>query len=218
MKYVFVGSLYRSIPAEARSLVPADSCRVRKSTVDSFKSRCDLLNIEDDFRVNLLAYDVGILKGFLTTRDKSYKTTSAVLSVQLKTTQEALDIDNKDLQQLAIAEGYGDREATHVVIGVQWGANAMVKCRTTADCVAKAKSTSAKLKSALAEVAAELTNNINKESSVRVKNNHFFENFKFEFYGDAMPADDEPGSIEEVIQYLHKVKRGLVRISFDYVV
>ena len=178
---------------------------MKTSTGDSFKSRCDLLNIEDDLRVNLLAFDVGIPEGFLPTRDESHKTTSAVLSVGVKTIEEALAINDEGVQHLVIDGASDDVQATHVVIGIEWGANALAKIRTTHANVETAKSASAKLKRAIAGLGAKLTNSLNTGSPADEKRDDFFENYKFEFYGNVTPVGDEPGSIEEIMQYLHEV-------------
>ena len=208
-----VGSLYRSIPTKARSSVTINSCHVKTSTGDSFKSRCDLLNIEDDLRVNLLAFDVGIPEGFLPTRDESHKTASAVLSVGVKTIQEDVAINDEALKQLVINGASDAVQATHVVIGIEWGAHALAKIRTTHANSETAKSTSAKLESAIAALEAKLTYSLNTDSTSDEKKDDFFENFKFEFYGNVMPVGDEPFSIEEVMQYLQEVSEALACFS-----
>ena len=98
---------------------------------DSIKEKFKKFNVEGEFQVSVLSkiVEVSGAGAFLTEERKSAKTQSMSLIYRVNTVHEELMIrQNKDKIDLDILKHWKASDATHVVVGIDWGAVCSVTC------------------------------------------------------------------------------------------
>ena len=195
-----------SFSTDALSVDRQRRCFATHTCEDSFISRCNLLDVEANLRTNLLLFDTGVSGEFLLKSNRSHKNVTAALSVCLKTVKETLpeSTKNKKLKDFLNEKAPIDEQATHVVVGIQWGARAIVELSTTTSHVQEAQSIHRKLRSVVAVTA----DNLNKRCSGSVfqtdVSNDFFKVFNFEVYGNITAPSRKLQTIDEALDFLRE--------------
>ncbi|XP_055330654.1 verrucotoxin subunit beta-like [Paramacrobiotus metropolitanus] len=127
------------------------------------------------------------------------------LYYNIKTVKEQLNVLHKDLADVLLLEAIMDNNsATHVIIGIEWGANFCVSAEAVNNDKKNVKEIEGCLKAEMEIISAsfsgaglgvskEITNSENRNVSIK-------------FYGDILPDGDLPQTIEDAQQLMKKVK------------
>ncbi|RIA81661.1 hypothetical protein C1645_729561 [Glomus cerebriforme] len=94
---------------------------------DSYQEKFNKLDVEDELKLSVLA-GLFTLKGsgkYLTDIKQSLKTVKGTLIYKITTVEEKLDIYHDDFKSCISTDGLSNTDATHIVIGVKWGAVTM---------------------------------------------------------------------------------------------
>ncbi|CAG8469143.1 12020_t:CDS:1 [Ambispora leptoticha] len=94
---------------------------------DSFKEKFEKLGVEDELRLSLLTGLVELVSSgkYLCDVKKTFKSIKGTLLYKLTSVSEHLNIYRDDVKASISIDGLPHPEATHVVIGIKWGATIM---------------------------------------------------------------------------------------------
>ncbi|RIA85230.1 hypothetical protein C1645_697960 [Glomus cerebriforme] len=94
---------------------------------DSYKEKFNKLDVEDELKLSVLT-GLFTLKGsgkYLTDIKQSLRTVKGTIIYKVTTVEESLDIYHDDIKSCISTDGLSNTDATHIVIGVKWGATTM---------------------------------------------------------------------------------------------
>ena len=117
-------------------------------------------------------------------------------------------MNNATLKEFLIEKALHDDQATHVVVGIEWGANVVVDFSATTSDVKTARSSSGELAEAVAKAAEQLNEGL-EGGSVTNTNDTFFDDFTFDITGDVIPPNGKPQSINEALDFLKQVSKSI---------
>uniref|UniRef100_A0A914YRT0 G domain-containing protein n=1 Tax=Panagrolaimus superbus TaxID=310955 RepID=A0A914YRT0_9BILA len=172
---------------------------------DSITEKLDILNIEAGLQASFLAGLVKI-KGhgkYLSTTKTSARQSSGSLICNMSTKFESINVDTQDIVSLISPESVKSTpNATHVVVGIHWGAVA-----TSTLTYMNTESIDKKEIDAALEVKLKFIKSAGAGLGTYVDDNSVSStNFRLDFYMDALPSGDRlPKTVEESIEFMRKM-------------
>ena len=116
------------IPDQALHSNDNHSIDIEYCLTDTLKDKFEKLDINGELSVSVLS-GLLTLSGsakFMNERKESAKSVRCTLYYKSRTKTESLNIFNDDLSGVVSMESLRDIKATHVVVGISWGANATI--------------------------------------------------------------------------------------------
>lgn len=173
---------------------------------DSYKEKFKAFEIDGSLKLNILANIVALNPhaSYLTTEKQSSRSVKVSMSYAVQTKLEKINIRSDKIREYINLKALNDTDATHVVTGIQWGANMLCSFEhsleegETEKDVAHVLCASCDTLKDGAGIDGGLTKNSeasNMDMSVRIS-----------ILGDIVPsADSYPTSVEEAVQLMRRV-------------
>ncbi|CAF4512872.1 unnamed protein product, partial [Rotaria magnacalcarata] len=217
-RHGFIGSLYDirsdrfeggnlfNRPLKSSMVLTADSAS-SEYIVDENISQKDTFNklsIEASMKLSLMAGLIqveGSAKYLNQTKTDS-RTVRVTFMLNLKTKQEHLQISRADLYQYFSSDALENRNATHCVISIIWGARVAATFEQIMTNSEAAEELQGRLAVSLKKVAIQASGEASLEHNN--KENSKFESLKISFSGDVL-IEDVPRTIEDVFNIFKKV-------------
>ncbi|CAF0936109.1 unnamed protein product [Rotaria sordida] len=225
-RHGFIGSLYdiRSDRFEGgnlfnRPLPPSIVLTTDSANSDyivdenlSQKETFKKLNIEASMKLSLLA---GLLKvegsaKYLNQTKTDSRTVRVTFMLNFKTKQEHLQISSADLYNYFSSDALENRNATHCVIGIIWGARVAATFEQILSSSEAAEELQGRLAVSLKKVAIEASGEGGLEHTHN--ENSKFESLKINFSGDIL-IEDVPHTIDDVFNIFKKVPSLLKKLN-----
>ncbi|KAF9957506.1 hypothetical protein BGZ65_002015 [Modicella reniformis] len=173
---------------------------------ETYKKKFDALDIKGNLKLNILAnlISVNAQGKYLTTEKKSSKSVKVSMSYAVQTKLERINIRSDMIREYINTMALDDPGATHVVTGIQWGANMVCSLEHTLNGVETKEEVSGILSAACntVSVGLELGGEIDKGSNQSIKDI----SFQISILGDIIPkADSYPTTVEGVVQFMRQV-------------
>jgi hypothetical protein len=171
---------------------------------NSQKETLDYLNIEASLKIGVMA---GLLKlegsaKYLQQTKTNSNTIRVTFLYKATTKQEDLQISTKDLHEYFSPYAFENPDVTHVVVGIQWGANVAATFERTVEKRDDVKRVEGILGASLQKVAFSISG----EAKVNVTNEEKadLESLKISFSGDVL-IEDCPQTIDQVMKVYRSV-------------
>lgn len=179
-------SLWKQDTCE-RSFRTAPNCETKTNITseDSFYRQARTGGFVGEQKLSFLSELIGGVEGsakFFTDQAKTTKKGRVVMRFSCKTRHESLLIDDLSLHNIACSQHLINNLATHVVVGVDYGADAYFVFNCLAASDAKKKELSGLLKAKLNEHVANLSGEVSSKWSK--DDETLAKNFSCKFYGD----------------------------------
>ncbi|PAV68185.1 hypothetical protein WR25_19342 [Diploscapter pachys] len=198
--------LYKdNLPPAAIQTADNERTNIEYINQDSIGEKCNNLNVESELKATLLCGKVAGVDGhgkYLSNESSTARETSITLISKMMTKHEKLNVDRGEVVNLILPEVIqSTQNATHVVVGIQWGAMAMATLR----CSSQENEDKTKVK---AELKAKLSF-IKVDTGAGGKANYAKNtkrDFQIDFFMDALPHDEDvPQNVEEAIALIKKL-------------
>lgn len=125
----FLGvSIFKEVPQDSLSLSNSHSFSINIINGDEYSKKLSKLDVKGDLQVAVLA-DMIPLEGsssYILDRKTSARTLKSSLIYQIKTNDQGLNFNHKDLMPFLSTQHIESMVATHVVTGISWGVNAIL--------------------------------------------------------------------------------------------
>ncbi|CAF4055476.1 unnamed protein product [Adineta steineri] len=170
----------------------------------SQKETFDNLNIEANLKLALIA---GLIKAegsakYLEQTKTNGHTVRATFMYKAKTKQEDLQVSRKGLCEYFSSKAFENSNATHVVIGIKWGANVAATFERIVDKNDDVKRIEGKLAAAFSKPAFSVSGDANLNYNNEQKAD--LESLRISFSGDVL-IKNCPSTIDEVMKVYGKV-------------
>ncbi len=180
---------------------------------DRLSEKFRKLDVNAELQLSVLAGLVNLQGSgnYLREEKSSAKAERITLLYSIKTKSESLNIFNSNLKEIIDLNAIDCVEATHIVVGIDWGAN----CTITAEDTNQNNEESTKIQGLLKAEMNKISYAINGqgESNIQEVNNEYNRNFSFRSNCDIVPKDEElPSNLQQAIEFVKKLTR-LVRES-----
>jgi len=132
----FLGlSLFNGLPPDAVELTLAPSTVSDLSNSDSYEHKSRLLGISNDLAASIITglTKVGGCGAYLTHQFRPSQARHLSTACRITTVVEELDLSAKDLRKSLAPTSLDCGTATHVVIGIKWGAHYVISGESKSD-------------------------------------------------------------------------------------
>ena len=197
-------SLYGKISDEAVECVQTPNYKTTISRGETVTSKLSDLDISAELKVSILGGLIS-LEGSAkyASRAKEEKNKVSIsLVLNLLTAKETIDVF--EMEKQANQEVIEAAVGTHVVSGIQWGAQAVVTFSAVASSKEDAKELGGKLRASLASipcVKAEAKVDIDFKEEEKLSQDYI----SVEVDADLLPDTGPPKSVEEALEFINKV-------------
>lgn len=148
--------------------------------------------------------------GYLNDFKRSPKSAKASLVYKVRTFQEDLKIFSNTSVELVNKILLENIDATHVVVGVEWGADAVISVEETNTHTTNTQEVQGKLEAALKEAMMapqmSLSGSVQLEGKTAIQSIEKSNTFSLRFHGDVIP-ESLPGTIEESITLIKNIPK-----------
>ncbi len=174
----------------------SDTQYVRSET---FSEKFEKLDIKADLKVSILA---GLLKleghgKYLSDEKKSARAVRSSLLYNINTKVERLEIFNEQLRDCFSLDAISNKNATHVVVEVNWGANSMVTLEHANSENREIKEIEGSLDAQLEKIASSVSGK--PEVDYKTNEENKVDNFSYHIFADMLPNEYLPQKFEEVL-------------------
>ncbi|KAG0271071.1 hypothetical protein BGZ95_001184 [Linnemannia exigua] len=181
---------------------------------DSYKEKFKAFEIDGNLKLNILANNVPLNAQFkyLATEKKSSKSVKVSMSYAVQTKLERINIRADKMREYISLKTLKDTDATHVVTGIQWGANMLCTFEHSLEEGETAKEIVGILGTACntLKVGATITGDLKWNSRMSTKDM----SVSISILGDIVPkADSYPTSIEDAIQFMRRVPESVEGVN-----
>lgn len=216
-KDAFAGvNIFKQTPPDT-SIICRDnpSSKVDFEITDRLSEKFNKLGVNAELKLSVLAGLVNLqgAGNYLREEKASAKAGRVTLLYSMTTKTEALNIFNEELKATINLNAIDCVAATHVVVGIEWGAN----CTITAEYANQENEESTKVQGLLKAALNQVSYAINGqgETNYEDRNNEYTNNFSFRSNCDIVTTDAElPSNLQQAIAFVKTLPR-LVRASND---
>ena len=194
------------VPNDAIDVLDNHFSDVQFSTSETYSEKFSHLEVNAELQVSVLAGLVTLSGSgkYLNDKTKSARTARSSLHYKIKTKQEQVNIFNKSLKDKIELKSLDVEAATHVVVGIQWGANTILTCEYQNVDENEKTLVEGKLSAKMEKISNSIKGGVEAAfNSNDIDNSH---NFRFHMHGDVLPrAEDLPTTFEETLKLMKKV-------------
>ncbi|CAF2726861.1 unnamed protein product [Rotaria sp. Silwood2] len=208
-------SLLKSeLPATIISNMDVPSTRLEYDFSDTFEEKFNKLDVQAQLKINVLA---GLFKlegsgKYLGDEKKSYKSVKCTLIYDIRTKEETFTIGNEKLEKLISYDAIKMPDATHVVVGIKWGANVFASFEFENKENYQKKYIEGILQANMEKIALSIKGS----GSVQFTEdeNQLKTSLSIKFFGDIIPQDEElPQTFEKTLELMKKVPSYLTKFN-----
>ncbi|KAF9345762.1 hypothetical protein BGX34_004505, partial [Mortierella sp. NVP85] len=201
-----VSVLKNALPRTLIETRDENAINTRFISEETYKEKFEVFQINGNLRLNILAnlLTLNAQGKYLTTEKKSSKSVKVSMSYAVQTKLERINIRSDMIRGYINTKALDDPEATHVVTGIQWGANMVCSFEHHLNEGEDEKDISSVLSSTClsAKVGVELGGGLNKEAEQSNKDM----SVQISIHGDIVPkADSYPTTVEDAVQLMRQV-------------
>jgi GTPase SAR1 family protein len=184
------------------------SSKVDFEITDRLSEKFRKLNVDAELQLSVLAGLVS-LKGsgsYLSEEKSSAKSARMSLLYSITTKSESINILNSSLKGLVDLNAINCVEATHVVVGIDWGAN----CTITSEYANQENEERTKVEGFLKVVMNKIACSITGKGDISYegKSNEHTQNFSFHSNCDIVTTDEDlPSTLQQSIEFVKKLPR-----------
>ena len=185
--------------------------KVDYEVTDRISEKFHKLNVNAELQLSVLAGMIDLQGSgkYLQDEKVSAKASRMTLLYSIMTKSERISISNLELKDIIDLNVIDSFEATHVVVGIDWGANCTITSEYANQENAKKTEIEGLLKAKLDKVAYAISGE--GQGNYEEKNNEYTNNFSFHSNCDVVTTDEEfPSTFQEVIEFVKKLPK-LVR-------
>ena len=202
-------------PNTSITCIDNPSSKVDFEITDRLSEKFNKLGVNAELKLSVLAGLVNLqgAGNYLREEKASAKAGRVTLLYSMTTKSESLNIFNEELKDTINLNAIDCVEATHVVVGIEWGAN----CTITAEYANQENEESTKVQGLLKAAINQVSYAINGqgETDYEYKNNEYTNNFSFRSNCDIVTTNAElPSNLQQAIAFV-KTLPTLVRASND---
>lgn len=206
----FVGAnIFNSmLPDRAISYQDNPSSKVDFELTDRLSEKFSKLDVNAELQLSVLAGLVN-LKGsgnYLSEEKASAKAARMTLLYSITTTSESINIFDKELKENIDLDVIDCLEATHVVVGIEWGAN----CTVTAEYANQENEKRTKVEGLLKAEMEQISYAIKGQgkTSYEDEKKEYTKEFSFSSNCDIVTTDDElPSSLQQAIEFVKQLPK-----------
>jgi len=197
----------QKIPDAAIALIDNNFSDIRFDISDTYSEKFSKMNVTAELQVSVLA-ELFSLEGsgrYLNDKKTSARMAKSTLLYNIKTKVESLNIYHDDLKSIFALPAIETGMATHVVIGISWGANTILT----------SKYLNKDSRNVTTGIEGELTAQLkNIEKSIKGRADVSFQKgdknkevkFDIHLYGDILPNDEDlPTTFEQALKIMKKM-------------
>jgi GTPase SAR1 family protein len=179
--------LKAKIPSDSISRIEIPNNELSYEYEDSYKEKFKKLDVEAELKLSILArmFNLEGSGKYLNDVKDSSRTVKGNLIHRITSVEESLNIYRDDVKACISTDGFSNSDATHIVIGIKWGAImiASFKCK---DAKEEDKSqVEAVLKSHFEKFELSISGNDN--VNIEKNDSDLMKRFSIELLGDAIP-------------------------------
>ncbi|KAF9542525.1 hypothetical protein EC957_001894 [Mortierella hygrophila] len=189
---------------------------------DNYKEKFKAFEIDGNLKLNILANNIPLNAHakYLATEKQSSKLVKVSMSYAIQTKLERINIRSDKIREYINLKALNDTDATHVVTGIQWGANMLCSFEhnleegETAKEVAGILGASCNALKVGAKVGLNVGVDVKKDLKTNNRNSTKDMFFRLSILGDIVPkADSYPDSVEEAIQFMRGVPESVKGVN-----
>jgi len=204
-------SIFRNkCPKDAITRTDNVSSKISVAMNSSLQEKMSKLDIAGELKVSVLA---GLFKlegsgKYLTNNKASYKSVECSLLYHVTTVVERLNLFHASLKPCISHEAICHDDATHVVVGVDWGASCALTLKDENADNADVKEIQGMLQGTLEKIAVVVTDRSAKGSfDYMSSDKNTCSKFSLELFGDILPeeSDEMPLDVQSALQIIRKM-------------
>ncbi|KAF9998962.1 hypothetical protein BGZ65_005607, partial [Modicella reniformis] len=175
------------------------------TTSESYKEKFDILDVSGNLKVNILAGLVSVnAKGkYLTTEKTTSKLVKIAMSYALQTKLDRINIRSNMMRDYINTNALNSSMATHVVTGIQWGANVVCSFEHTLQEGESKEEVSDSLRGSVATVKVDVDGG--STLSKKSKESNKETSFEINVVGDVVPGREYPTTVDDAIMFLRNI-------------
>ncbi|CAF4944788.1 unnamed protein product, partial [Rotaria sp. Silwood1] len=200
-------SLFKNeLPTTIVSSIDVPHTQFEYDFSDTFEQKFKKLDVQAQLKVSVLA---GLFKlegsgKYLSNEKESYKSVKSTLIYSIRTKEENFSISNENLKNLVSYDALKLPNATHVVVGIKWGANVVASF----EFANKENDLKTDIEGALKANMEKISLSISGSASVQFTEdeNRLKTSLSIKFFGDIIPQNEElPQTFEKALELMKKV-------------
>lgn len=198
-QFLHISMTENNLPAEIIQSTENKHSNIKYLKMNTLEEKLTTLNVQAELKLSVLGGLVQVSGSgkFLSDKKHSSRSVQVSLAASMLTEVESVDFTNKDEKRLIDMDVLEEIDATHVVVGIQWGGNVFISVEDSnyegSDQQTVAGSLSAKLEMLFASVSAS------GEVSVSDTLINEYNRYSFEIYGDILPPEMPVTLVDAVV-------------------
>ncbi|KAG0288356.1 hypothetical protein BGZ96_007860 [Linnemannia gamsii] len=209
-----VSVLKNALPQTLIESRDENAINIKFISEETYKEKFEVFEINGNLKLNILANLVALnVQGkYLTAEKKSSKSVKVSMSYAVQTKLDRINIRSDKIREYVNTKALDDPEATHVVTGIQWGANmvcsfehSLTEGETEKEVLATLTASCNTVKNGveLGGGLTEKTEQSNEDMSVQIT-----------ILGDIVPkADSYPTTVGDAVQLMRKVPESVKDVN-----
>ena len=175
---------------------------------DSFEEKFSNLNVEAELKLSVMG---GLFKlegsaKYLNEQKSSFKSVKSSLIYNIKTKRQFISLTNENLKPLVSSVALGVKNATHVIVGIDWGANTVASFEYENNEHSEKKKIEGSLRAHMEKAAFSISGSASVKFDESEKK--IGESLAIRFYGDFIPKNEDlPNSVEKTIELMKKIPK-----------
>jgi hypothetical protein len=174
---------------------------------DRISEKFNKLSVNAELRLSVLAGMVNLQGSgkYLKEDKKSFKAGKMTLLYSIMTKLETISISNLELKKIIDLKIFDSFEATHIVVGIHWGAN----CAIISEYANQENKKQTEVEGLLKAEADKITYSIKGEGkgNYEDRDNECTENFTFRCHCDVVTDEELPTTLPQVVDFVKKLPK-----------
>ena len=198
----------QSLPNDLIQTVDTHFSDYKYSFNDSFEEKFSNLNVEAELKLSVMG---GLFKlegsaKYLNEKKSSFKSVKGSMIYNIKTKRQFLSLTNEKLKPLVSSPALEMKNATHIIVGIDWGANTVASFEYENNEHSDKKIIEGNLRAHMEKVAFSISGS----ASVKFDESErkMGESLAIKFYGDFIPQNEDlPNSVEKTVELMKKIPK-----------
>lgn len=208
-------SLFKSkLPEKVINVFDTDNLYYEFTINNSYEEKFKNLKIEAELKLSILS-GLFTLEGsgkYLSDEKSSYKSVKGSIIYELKTKKENFHLSSEDLKEYISYSSLEIKDATHIISGIQWGANVYCSFEYENREYEEKKKIEGRLQACLNKMSIQISGNANVNYSEEEKK--LQNNLHIKFISDVVVANKElPQTYDKVLEYIREIPNHLKNIN-----
>lgn len=205
-KFCGISIFNKNIPEDAVTITDSHFSDIHLVHSDNFSEKFHKLDVQAELQVSVLG-GLFTLNGsghYLNDQKKSARTVKSSLVYNIKTKDEKVNIYHQDLKDAFAMDAIKSGVATHVVVGISWGANSVLTCSYENKENRNVKEIEGSLSAHMKLMSVSITGKVSVD--FKEGENDAGTNFDIRMFGDILPGkDDLPTTTAGALQLMRQM-------------